>query len=281
MTQVIKKSNDNLDFNYLDNSHLSIQINLDGFSFCILNEDLKEITALNTYEFFEKKSSLDTVLKNIKEIVSEESLLQQKYKSVNLTFKNKLNTFVPLELFDEKLLANYLQYTIKVLSNDFITYDTLESHHLVNVYIPYVNITNYFLEQFGPFNYQHASSVLVEKLLNLHPKNEELKVYVHVAKHDFQVIVIQQQNLILYNSFDLNTAEDFGYFILFTFEQLNLNRETDQLVLLGNIDQQSNLYKLMYKYVRNVTFLTYDNPYQSELLKTIPIHQNFIVLNQY
>jgi hypothetical protein len=85
----------------------------------------------------------------------------------------------------------------------------------------------------------------------------------------------------LYNSFSLNSIEDFPYFILFTFEQLQLDRDINKIVLLGNIDDQSDLYKLIYKYVRNVEFLEYDFKYQSEILNTIPKHQNFIVLNQY
>ena len=205
MTQVIKKINDHLDFNYLDNSHLSIQINLDGFSFCILNTDLKEICALYTFEYFENNASLELVLKNIQQIVAEEPLLQKQYQTVNLTFKNKLNTFVPLSLFEEQLSASYLQYTIKVLSNDFFANDILEKNNLVNVYIPYAHIINYFLELYGPFNYKHTATVLVEKLLEINTENTDLKFYVHVSKNDFEVIVIKQNELIFYNSFVLNT----------------------------------------------------------------------------
>lgn len=281
MTQVIKKINNNLDFNYLDNSQLSIQINLDGFSFCILNNDLKEITALYNYDFFDDHLSLENVLKNIQQIVFEEPLLQNKYQYINITFKNRLNTFVPVELFQEHLLANYLQYNIKVLSDDFITFDTLKNDKLVNVYIPFVNITNYFLDLFGPFNYKHAGTVLVEKLININKDIKDTIVYVHVSKNDFEIIVLKQHELILYNSFVLNTIEDFAYFILFTFEQLKLDSNFNKVVLLGNIDEKSELYPLIYKYVRNVSFLEYDYPYQSEILNTIAKHQHFIVLNQY
>lgn len=281
MTQVIKKINNNLDFNYLDNSHLSIQINLDGFSFCILNNDLKEITALYHFDYFENNLTLDNILINIQQIVLEEPLLQNKYQSVNITIKNKLNTFVPLELFEEQLVSNYLQYSTKVLSNDFITHDVLEKDQLVNVYIPFVNITNFFLDQFGPFNYKHAGTVLVERLIDLNKDSDTIKVYVHVSKNDFEIIVLKQQELILYNSFVLNTYEDFAYFILFIFEQLQLDRDVHNIILLGDIDNQSNLYKLIYKYVRNIEFLEYDYPYQSEILNSIPKHQHFIVLNQY
>ncbi len=281
MTQVIKKNNDHLDFNYLDNSHLSIQINLDGFSFCILNSDLKEITALYTFEYFENKAPLEVILKNIQQIVAEEPLLQKHYQTVNLTFRNQLNTFVPLALFDEQLSASYLQHTIKVLSNDSFANDVLVNKNLVNVYIPYANIINYFLELYGSYKYQHAATVLVQKLLEIDTDKTDIKFYVHVSKNDFEVIVIKQNELIFYNSFALNTNEDFAYFILFTFEQLQLDREINKIILLGAIDLQSDLYKLIYQYIRNIEFLTYDFPYQSDILNNIPTHQHFIVLNQF
>ncbi|MDP3352613.1 MAG: DUF3822 family protein, partial [Flavobacteriaceae bacterium] len=254
---------------------------LDGFSFCILNKDLKEITALYSFDYFENNLSLDNILKNIQQIVLEEPLLRNKYQSVNITFKNKLNTFVPLELFDEQFLSNYLQHTIKVFSNDFVAHDIIDKNKLVNVYIPFVNITNFFLDYFGPFNYKHAGTVLVEKLIDINNDNTDIRVYVQVSKNDFEVIVLKQNELILYNSFTLNTNEDFAYFILFIFEQLKLDRDVNKIVLLGDIDYQSDLYKLIYKYVRNVEFLDYDFPYQSEILNTVPKHQNFIVLNQF
>lgn len=281
MTQVIKKINDHLDFNYLENSHLSIQINLDGFSFCIINNDLKEITAFLTFDYFENNASLDSILKNIQQIFEEEPLLKNKYQSVNVTFKNRLNTFVPVELFDEQLAASYLQHTVKVLSNDFVAHDIIETHNLVNVYIPYININNFLFDQYGSFEYKHSSTVLVERLLNISKNNSEPSFYVHVSKNDFEIIIINKNQLIFYNSFGLITPEDFAYFILFTFEQLQLDREIVEVTLLGDIDEHHNLYKLLYKYIRNIALLKYDYTYKTDLLKNIPNQQHFIVLNQF
>jgi len=44
-------------------------------------------------------------------------------------------------------------------------------------------------------------------------------------------------------------------FVLFNFEQLQLNPNEDTLVLLGDIEQTDANYKLAYTYIRNIKFL--------------------------
>jgi hypothetical protein len=49
---------------------------------------------------------------------------------------------------------------------------------------------------------------------------------VHFSEGHFEIIVIQNQKLLLFNSFDYQTPEDFIYYVLFTAEQLSLNPKT-------------------------------------------------------
>jgi hypothetical protein len=53
---------------------------------------------------------------------------------------------------------------------------------LVNVYIPYTNITNFFFDKYGEFEYRHSSSVLlVEEILkagrNVRDQKPSLNTY--------------------------------------------------------------------------------------------------------
>ena len=91
------------------------------------------------------------------------------------------------------------------------------------VYIPYVNINNFFIDQFGTFDYKHANSILVSKLLDASKNNDNKKMIVHFNPGHFEIIVIQNQKLLLFNSFEYKTPEDFIYYLLFTAEQLNMN----------------------------------------------------------
>lgn len=279
--QVTKKKNNQLDFNYLENCILSIQISLDGFSFCILNTDLNEIIALSSFDFFDKNTSPEMALRTIEKIYAEEEVLSKEFKSVNLTIKNNLNTFVPAELFDPELASKYLKHTIKVLKNDFIAYDELASNKLVNVYVPYVNMTNYFLDHYGPFEYQHTATVLVNSLLKINAKKGGTNTYVHFSKAEMELTVLTDDQLRLYNAHKITTVEDVVYFILFTYEQLALDVKHDKLIVLGAIDEQHINYTYLTKYLNRIEFLNYEYTYSAELLTHIENHQHFVVLNQF
>ena len=102
-------------------------------------------------------------------------------------------------------------------------------------------------------------------------------MYVHVSDHNFEIIIVQNQKLLLYNSFDYNTPEDFIYYILFTAEQLQLDPNNFQLTLLGLINPLDSLYQICYKYIRNVAFL--NNTTISNKGTEIENRHHFILLN--
>lgn len=174
-------------------------------------------------------------------------------------------------------MGSYLQFKTKVFETDFFAFDALPTHEMNAVYIPYVNMNNFFIDYYGSFNYQHASTILVSKLLDLPAATDDKVMYVHVADTHFEIVIIQNQKLILYNSFDYKNAEDFIYFILFTAEQLQLNPDNFQLQLLGVIDETDDLYQICYKYIRNITFLQNNNP--SNNFSELENRHHFILLN--
>ncbi len=236
------------------NKNLSIQFSLDGFSFCISNSDTKEIIVFTEY-FFEKE--LDTpqlLLQKIISIFGDDNDLQQDFLSIFAVHQNNLSTLVPNEYFDRSNLDIYLKYTVKTLTTDFITYDSLESINASTVYIPYVNINNYLFQNFGEFEFKHHSSILIDKILTLSKENTETQFFINVSSNQLDIIVCKQDNLIFNNSFSYTTKEDFIYYILFTAEQLQMNPNEFQLTFIGNINKESELYTITYNYIRNICF---------------------------
>ncbi|WP_317208131.1 DUF3822 family protein [Tenacibaculum ovolyticum] len=236
------------------NKNLSIQFSLDGFSFCISNSDTKEIIVFTEY-FFEKE--LDTpqlLLQKIISIFGDDNDLQQDFLSIFAVHQNNLSTLVPNEYFDRSNLDIYLKYTVKTLTTDFITYDSLESINASTVYIPYVNINNYLFQNFGEFEFKHHSSILIDKILTLSKENTDPQFFINVSSNQLDIIVCKQDNLIFNNSFSYTTKEDFIYYILFTAEQLQMNPNEFQLTFIGNINKESELYTITYNYIRNICF---------------------------
>ena len=280
MIKEIKKlTNNDIDFLNLEDNYLSIQLSLDGFSFCVYNKIQDKIGIFGVYEFDNSSSSPFKQLDCIKELFAQEKVLQLNYKSVFVTHFNNLVTQVPRPLFNKNNLEQYLQYTVKMLENDFIAYDELANSEIINVYIPFVNVNNFLLDTYESFTYKHSSTVLIENLLNEYKNIEASFCFVNVTGKYFEIVVIQNKKLALYNFFSFTTKEDFIYYILFTAEQLNLNPEEFELILMGDIEKESELYDIVYQYIRNVKFYVPNNA--NLQLNEIPSHSNFTLLNQF
>lgn len=258
---------------------LSIQISLSGLSFCVLHRRKNEVVALKHFNF-KKHENPFQVLEHLKSLFKIENVLQQNFDAVQIIHGNELATLVPKALFSEDSLADYLKYNSKILKTDFITFDTIEINETVNVFVPYVNINNFIYEHFGSFTYKHYSTVLIETILHLEKNNHTPKLYLHIDKRHFEIVSITEGNLQFYNTFEYSTKEDFIYYVLFTIEQLKLNPETIELVFIGDVLKQDDLYTIAYKYVRNITFGKQKNSFTFKQQPQTQ-HAEFIILNSF
>ena len=274
-----KKTNNLIDYKNLEENHISIQLSLDGFSFCIYNKAEQEIGAFANYEFKNSNCTPFQQLEMVQQLFEKEALLKLKYQSVSVSHFNNLVSQVPLPFFEKENLVQYLQYTVKVLENDYITFEQLQNSEIVNVYIPFVNINNFLLDCYGSFEYKHSSTILMEKLLSEFKNLGEELCFVNVSKNSFEIVVLMHKKITLFNCFNFKTKDDFIYYILFTAEQLNLNPEELKLVLMGDIEEKSDLYSILFKYIRNIEFYK-PSKFSSFLKETIPAHSNFTLLNQ-
>lgn len=241
----------NTDITHKTYKKLVVQVSLSGLSFAVFDTIVKKPTQLTAIPF-ESVMNHESIEKLFEQVFLDNVSLQNKYDECLVLHSNSLSTFVPQALFDEDFIGSYLQYNTKVFDTDFFTYDELQNYQMNNVYIPYVNMNNFFIDKFGSFDYKHSATVLVSKLLDLSKNIDDKKMYVHVVATHFEIVVVQNQKLLFYNTFEYKTPEDFIYYILFTAEQLQLNPENFVLEFLGEIEETSPLYAMTYKYVRNV-----------------------------
>jgi len=258
-----------------EDTKLSIQFNLDGFSFCITNEVTNETVYFSEYIFEEKQITPEKLILKVEEIFKNDLQLQKDFSSVLVIHQNNLSTLVPNDYFIEDKLSEYLNFNIKTLATDFITFDDVNCINAKNIFVPYVNINNYLFQNFGEFEYKHHISVLIKNLIN-NTESKEKSVFVNVSKTNFDVIVLENDALLFSNTFSFETKEDFIYYILFTFEQLNLEVEKIALYFTGDIEKESEIYKITYQYIRNVFFLESKNSIFNHL--DTSKHTNFILL---
>ena len=260
---------------------LSIQISLSGLSFCILNRSEAEVTYLKRYDF-KNKLVPETVLEELQSFISNEPLLSQSFDTILVLFQNELSNLVPEEFFEEENVADYLKFSSKIIKTDFISHDKIEANKSINVFVPYMNINNYLFEVYGEFEYKHASSILIEHILKAEEGSSTDKMYINVEPFHFEMVVVKNGKIQLYNTFEYFTKEDFIYFVLFGIEQLKLNPESLKVKLTGHIVKDDHLYQLLYKYIRYVEFYGPSQTYAyHDILNLEPKHQYSLILNSF
>lgn len=231
--------------------NLSIQISLNGLSFCVLENN--SIQYLKHF-YTEKKTTPLKMLDMLVTVFKTEAALDSAFDNITVIHVNELATLVPKALFNEENLADYLKFNSKILKSDFVAYDEITVNESINVYIPYVNANNFIYEKFGTFSYKHVSTILIEQILTAEKHSKTPRVYININPAYFEIVAIENGQLKLYNSFEFETKEDFIYYVLFTLEQLHFNPETIETILLGTVSKDDNIYSIIYKYIRHVVF---------------------------
>jgi len=241
---------------------LSILVRLDGFSFLAQNFE-GTVVRRDHYDFSEKIQA-HQLLEQLDLAFQAFDYLQYDYRKVSVVYANELFTMIPEALFDESQLAEYLKFNTKILATDYIAHDTIASQGIVNAYIPFANTNNRFFDAYGSFDFYHAVTLLTTHALDKGAKKDS--VLVHVSKTSFDMVVTRDSKLLLANTYTFTTKEDFVYYLLFAFEQLELDHETVPVHCVGEIDTESELYKITYTYIRHLTAATAQNDYLLTLL---------------
>ncbi len=258
------------------NKRLSVQFSLSGLSFLVEVSNSNEILFFSETIFKQKQTPEDLLAKLQTEFLANVNL-QGSFQEVNIIYATSLYSVVPTSLFDKNIASEYLKFNSKILSNDFIAYDTLDDNKITVVYIPFVNINNYLFDRFGDFNYYHSTSLLVKYLLKKEKKYSLPKVFINVENGTFDFIAIKNGELSLCNSYEYKTPEDFIYYILFCLEQLKFNPETIDLVVFGAIEKKDKNYSILYKYIRNISFIQLEEAENKILSEENLEHQNLLL----
>lgn len=254
---------------------LSVQVALNGLSFCALDTLNEKVIELQEVKFNYMQSVEDQLWRTFVDF----SALTKTYDEIVVLHDNNFNTFVPKPLFDENYLGSYLQFNTKVFETDFFAYDEIENYGINNVHVPFVNINNFLIDQFGSFDYKNVNTNLVCKLLDLSKNKDEKQVYVNLQDSHFEIIIVHNLKLLLYNSFEYKTPEDFVYYLLFTLEQLQLNPETVAVFLIGKISENHPCFEIAYRYVRRISLLDTHEIENKYSLSKSDVLQHYILLN--
>ena len=234
---------DNFNIALANSYHLSIQLGISHFSYCLLN------TTTFTYDYAKMHtlSSVDDTASEIIEIINNDAIIKAEFSSESVAFVNFPSTLVPSSLYKkedaEAILAFNTEIKGKVLADIILS----QKAHLIYS-VPESILT--IVSNFFPKAKQKAQeSILIQQYSQL---NNTEKAYLYLNQNKVAITFFKRNKLVFNNSFAYITKEDLLYFVLFSFEQLKLSTENIEVILFGSIEKDDEYFNLLYDYIRNL-----------------------------
>lgn len=282
ITQTVLKYDEALQKADSQNYKLSIQLYLDGFSFCIFNESQQKFLSIESHTLQNVKN-IDEFCNLLENFVINHPWLSLKFKSVCILFESEKSTLIPMPLYDDKERDNYIKLNFTLSVDQEIKTDKLVNVDAFKLYPIPAKLVGLLNKLFPGYQLFSHASVLIESLLII---NKNLpaykKCYVNARNSYLDIIITEGRKLLYYNAFNYKTKEDFIYYLIFVLDQLKLNPEEIELILSGFIDKNSKLFELVYKYMRNIEFLQSPNTFNySYIFNDIPSHHFSNLFNFY
>lgn len=262
------------DVKFLPNYHLFIQLGKEGLTCSVLDSMRNKFIAFENYTFH-PFHNYNALAEGIQQLVKEDNLVSKciRAKIIKLIWVENKSTIIPNALFESTNKDAYLKFNHLFENDMVISDDSLNIPDAKNIYaIPSI-IDKTLKNIFGNISIHHYSTPLIESLLSNHKNEAGKKIFVHVQVDHLEIIVAEGKKLLFYNSFSYQTGEDFIYYVLFVAEQLKLNPGQMYLTVVGEVDKDSALYLMLFKYVHEVKFG--ERPAEHEYsykLDTLPRH---------
>ena len=238
--------------------HLSIQADLDGFLFTLLNPTSGKYLGLKQYTFQYLHSEEDLCVQ-IQKLLQDDPLLQFPYASVACMHPDLRSTLLPAALFDRNQLKSYFKFNHPLRDLDELHFNYLRHVDAYLIFPLYHEIANLYLKSWVNASFYHPVSALVEEVLG-HGTGQAVSI--HFYSRHFDIIVSDGQKLKFHNCYSYRTEEDMLYFILFVFDKLGLDQGNTQVFLSGFIDKFSGRPSFLRRYLKKISFRNAPSEFQ-------------------
>lgn len=241
------------------NNRLSIQLRLDGFSFCQVDNINQKVLSIQDYQVplmlgDEAVYQSEKVLLRLESLLKNSATHLKTYKSIHFIIDNQYYTLVPSALYSEESLSDYLK-TLFLIPDDFIIksqyISQIDSYCVYAVYAPLFYLIS---DSFPQFELSHSCRVFIQQMASIQKGMKGNAVYADIGANEMRIIAFNNDQLLFSNSFAFKEKEDFIYFILLVYNQLNFAPESVPLLFSGNIDRSSDLYAIAYQYIGILDF---------------------------
>ena len=230
--------------------YMSIQLSLDGLSFCILDPVTNIFHSLTEVSYDKE----DANFAQQEQYILSCPDMQRKFRKVLICIDSPAFSLMPISLYDESRIRSVLALTgINVANDDKILRNNIDLANSTTAFtVP--NFLYFFLKnQFAGAEIFHSTTPIVSSML-LKRQGGALGTQMNIAfgAKDMTVVVAKDNELLLCNRFYCKEALDYVYMLLYIAEQLSLDIKTTQVTVHGRIASDDIRVRQLRKFIRLV-----------------------------
>jgi len=227
---------------------LSIQADLNGFSFCVFDKN-GNCRVLKQYTY--ATADYNDLDNEVHKLFRQEEFLRLTYKKCYCLFISNKSTLIPSQLFDIQHLRAYLNFVSPLDELDEIHFRQLPVTEAINVFAIPSPIAA-IVHTYQPNSlFLHQSIPLIHLL---HKMQLQDGVMLHLSSDISSIAIYAGGQLVLSNTFKVYAFADTFYYLSSIFQQWHLSPENTPIFLSGKLSEADIM--LLEKYYPKVTQLS-------------------------
>ncbi len=239
-----------LDINSTENYVLSVQAGINGFSFCILDTLRNKFVLIRHFEPDENKYFN---IEKLNEIITNDDFLTKKYKQIHIITPSPKFTLVPAPLYDPGKKDEYFTFNHLTDNNSIILSNNIPESDTFVIFSLTKSVNDLLTSSFPGVQYFHHIKPLLRHITCPGKNLSGKYIHVHIEREFFNLIVFDQNDLILCNSFNHRNISDILYYVLNVFKRLDIKQE-ETIYFSGQTEKYDDLTSNFSIYIRDIKF---------------------------
>jgi hypothetical protein len=190
---------------------------------------------------------------------ADERLTSANFSKVRLAWQSRRFTLIPARLYDGEKRATFLSTLTSLASSETVLADPIPKLDAFLVYaLDHEQLTSW-RRTFVGCRFYHALTPILSRLAQESTKQARPVMYAYFRDGNLYTIAIDRNQLLFCNGFQCPEAKDSLYYILLTYQQCDWKTSQVPLFLFGEVMPDAAVYQLLFRYVRNLSFLEGSN----------------------
>jgi len=220
-----------------------------NFSYAIFDNQRSKFVVLRDISF---KNSKTDYLNNLKEFFEKDDFLNTEYQNTKAIVGSQNSIFVPKALFNKDKISDILNFNTPIKKTEAVLYDELKNETF-NIYSFDKDILSEIKYKFKNIKLYNQGTVLFSKVIQKKGSTKK-RLVVDVNSGFFELIYLENNQLIFRNIFSFTNETDFVFYIISVIDKFKIDNENDELSISGILTTNSKEIELLRKYIKKIRF---------------------------